>query len=80
MRIKYIIAILLQYVVLFGMLSAREIWIARGTKIKLRAVAKYTREFLTGDYVILLYEISYLDLDELKCKESFKKIRKSMLP
>ena len=80
MRIKYILAILLQFVVLFGMIGMRQIWVARGTKIKFRAVAKHTREFLTGDYVILLYEISYLVLDELKCKESFKKIRKSMLP
>ena len=73
MRIKFILLVLLQCLLLVGMIGMREIWIAKGTKIKLKCVPVNPRDIFRGDYARLNYQISSLDLDTLNCKETFKK-------
>lgn len=73
MRIKFILLVLLQCLLLFGMIGMREVWILKGTKIKLKCVPVDPRDIFRGDYARLNYEISTLDLDSLYCNEKFKK-------
>lgn len=76
MRIKFILIILLQTILLVGMIGMREVWISKGTKVKLKCVPVDPRDIFRGDYARLNYEISSLDLDSLNCKENFKRRQK----
>ncbi|NMB99254.1 MAG: GDYXXLXY domain-containing protein [Thermoanaerobaculaceae bacterium] len=73
MKIKFILLVLLQCLLLFGMIGMREVWISTGTKIKLKCVPVDPRDIFRGDYARLNYEISTLDLDSLNCNEKFKR-------
>ncbi|MCX7830763.1 MAG: GDYXXLXY domain-containing protein, partial [Acidobacteria bacterium] len=73
MRIKFILLVLLQCLLLVGMIGMREVWIAKGTKIKLKCVPVDPRDIFRGDYATLNYEISSLDLDSLNFKEKIKR-------
>lgn len=72
MRIKFILLILLQVLLLTGIIAYREYWIATGERVVLRTVPVDPRDIFRGDYVQLSYEISSLDLDSLNAKDSFK--------
>lgn len=76
MRIKFILIILLQVLLLTGMIVYKQNWVARGEKILLRTVPVDPRDIFRGDYVRLTYEISRLDLDKLAVKERFKRNEK----
>lgn len=71
MKIKFALLVLLQCLLLFGMIGMREVWILRGTKIKLKCVPVDPRDIFRGDYARLNYEISTVSL------ESKEKIRKN---
>ncbi len=68
MRIKYILLILLQLLLLAGIVGYREYWVETGDKILLRTAPVDPRDLFRGDYVRLSYEISTLALDQLGVK------------
>jgi uncharacterized membrane-anchored protein len=72
MRVKFIIVVLLQVVLLLGILGYRQYWVATGEKILLRTMPVDPRDLFRGDYVSLTYEISTLDLDDLNVKDHFR--------
>lgn len=72
MRIKFILLILLQVLLLAGIIGYREYWIATGDRVLLRTAPVDPRDIFRGDYVQLSYDITNLDLDSLSAKESFK--------
>jgi uncharacterized membrane-anchored protein len=72
MRLKFVLLVLLQVVLLIGIIAYRQYWVATGDRILLRTVPVDPRDIFRGDYVNLRYNISALDLDELGVKESFK--------
>ncbi len=65
MRIKFLVVVLLQVLLLVGMIGYREHWISTGERILLRTVPLDPRDIFRGDYVSLSYDISNLDLDAL---------------
>jgi uncharacterized membrane-anchored protein len=71
MRIKFIVIILLQILLLAGIIVYRANWVSSGERVLLRTVPVDPRDIFRGDYVSLNYEISNLNLDELGVKESF---------
>ncbi len=71
MRIKFIVLVLLQVLLLTGMIAYRESWVSSGERVLLRTVPVDPRDIFRGDYVSLDYEIGSLSLDELGVKESF---------
>ncbi len=73
MRTKYIVLVILQALLLVGMIGMKQVWIARGEKIKLKTVPVDPRDIFRGDYARLNYDISSLDLDSLGCKDTFKR-------
>ena len=72
MRLKFILLVLLQVVLLIGIIAYRQYWVATGERILLRTAPVDPRDIFRGDYVNLGYEISTLDLGALGTKESFK--------
>ncbi len=62
MRGKFIALVLLQVLFLLGMAGYKAFWSARGPTVVLRAVPVDPRDFFRGDYVVLRYEISDIDL------------------
>lgn len=72
MRIKFILLILLQVLLLAGIIGYREYWVATGDRVLLRTVPVDPRDIFRGDYVQLSYDITNLDLDSLSVKEGFK--------
>lgn len=76
MRIKFIVLVLLQVLLLAGMIVYRANWIASGERILLRTVPVDPRDVFRGDYVSLNYEISTINLDELAVNEHFKRNEK----
>lgn len=72
MRTKYIVLVVLQALLLVGMIGMKQLWIARGERIKLKTVPVDPRDIFRGDYARLRYDISSLDLDSLNCKDTFK--------
>jgi uncharacterized membrane-anchored protein len=71
MRIKFIMLVILQVLLLAGMIAYREHWVASGERILLRTAPVDPTDIFRGDYVSLDYEISTLDLDDLGVKEHF---------
>ncbi|KAF0145038.1 MAG: hypothetical protein FD156_1365 [Nitrospirae bacterium] len=72
MRIKFILLILLQVLLLAGIIGYREYWIATGDRVLLRTAPVDPRDIFRGDYVQLSYDITNLDLDILSAKEDFR--------
>lgn len=72
MRIKFLIIVILQVLLLTGMIAYRQHWVSTGEKILLKTIPVDPRDIFRGDYVRLSYEISGLDLDSLSLSESFK--------
>ncbi len=72
MRIKFIIFVLIQVLLLTGMIAYRQHWVSTGERILLRTAPVDPRDIFRGDYVRLGYEISSLDLDSLSAGKSFK--------
>ncbi len=73
MRYKFIILILIQIFILTGIILYREHWIKTGTKIILKTAPIDPKDIFRGDYLLLRYHISSLDLDKLNVREDFKK-------
>lgn len=71
MRLKYIIIVLLQILLLTGIIAYRQYWVSTGEKILLRTEPVDPRDIFRGDYVVLTYEISNLDLTALGSNEKF---------
>ncbi len=68
---KYLLLVLLQFLILAGMIGYRHYWVATGEKIMLRGAPVDPRDWFRGDYVSLAYEISSLDLDQLAAQQTF---------
>jgi uncharacterized membrane-anchored protein len=71
MRLKFIVIVLLQVVLLVGMIGYRQHWLSSGEKILLRTVPVDPRDIFRGDYVNLNYEISTLAPAVLSPGEKF---------
>ncbi len=71
MRLKFILLVLLQVVLLIGIIAYRQHWVATGERVLLKTAPVDPRDIFRGDYVSLRYDISALDLGELGVKESF---------
>ena len=71
MRIKFLLLVLLQFLILAGMIGYRHYWIETGERIMLRVTPVDPRDLFRGDYVSLSYEISSLNLDQLAAQETF---------
>jgi uncharacterized membrane-anchored protein len=71
MRLKFIIIILLQILLLTGIIAYRQYWVSTGERILLRTEPVDPRDIFRGDYVVLTYEISNLDLSALGSNEKF---------
>lgn len=76
MRLKFIIVILVQILLLTGIIAYRQHWVDTGARILLRTEPVDPRSLFRGDYVTLSYEITNLDLDRLSSKEDFKRKEK----
>lgn len=68
MRTKYIVLVVLQALLLVGMIGMREVWIARGTRIKLKAITKDPKDLVRGDYAKLHYDMSMFFDDKTEFK------------
>ncbi len=62
MRGRFIALVLLQLLFLLGMAGYKGFWSARGPTVVLRTVPVDPRDLFRGDYVVLRYEISDIDL------------------
>ena len=71
MRIKFILIVCLQVLLLFGIIAYREYWIATGDKVVLKTMPVDPRDLFRGDYVNLTYEITNLLLDSQSKKPDF---------
>ncbi|OPY76673.1 MAG: hypothetical protein A4E65_03128 [Syntrophorhabdus sp. PtaU1.Bin153] len=71
MKIKFIVIILLQAILLTCIIAYRQYWVATGEKILLKSAPVDPRDIFRGDYVALRYDISSLDLDAVTTKEVF---------
>jgi uncharacterized membrane-anchored protein len=72
MKVKFIIIVMLQIILLTGMIAYRQHWVSTGERILLRTVPVDPRDIFRGDYVNLSYEITNLDLDALGAKSGMK--------
>ncbi len=72
MKIKFILLILLQVVLLTGMIAYRQYWVVTGKKVMLRTEPVDPRDIFRGDYVQLRYEISTLNLEEMGIQHQFR--------
>jgi uncharacterized membrane-anchored protein len=73
MKIKFLILVLIQVLLLAGIIIYRQYWVATGERIILVTEPVDPRDVFRGDYVRLYYEISSLDLNQLGVKERFKR-------
>ncbi|MCK9420892.1 MAG: GDYXXLXY domain-containing protein [Nitrospirae bacterium] len=71
MRIKFILIVCLQVLLLLGIIAYREYWIATGDKVVLKTTPVDPRDLFRGDYVNLTYEITNLLLDSGSQKPDF---------
>jgi uncharacterized membrane-anchored protein len=71
MRTRFIIIVLLQILLLTGIIAYRQYWVSTGERIMLRTEPVDPRDIFRGDYVVLTYEISNLDLTALGSNEKF---------
>lgn len=71
MRVKFILIVGLQALLLTGIIAYREYWIATGDKVVLKTTPIDPRDLFRGDYVNLTYEITNLDLDSQSQKPEF---------
>lgn len=72
-RNLFILVIALQVLLLAGMVLYRERWLAGGTKVRLKTHPVDPRDLFRGDYVRLSYDISSLDVSQLKPGETFRR-------
>ncbi|KJR42790.1 hypothetical protein MCHI_001325 [Candidatus Magnetoovum chiemensis] len=72
MRLKFIIVVMLQIALLCAIIVYKQRWIDTGKKILLKSAPVDPRSLFRGDYVVLTYEISSLDLDKISVKDDFK--------
>ncbi|HXY53075.1 MAG TPA: GDYXXLXY domain-containing protein [Nitrospirota bacterium] len=71
MRTKFIIIVLLQVLLLFGIIGYREHWLATGDKVILKTMPVDPRDVFRGDYVKLTYEITDITLASDSQKPEF---------
>jgi uncharacterized membrane-anchored protein len=71
MRIKFVVLVMFQVLLLIGMVVYRQYWVSTGERILLRTAPVDPRDIFRGDYVQLSYEISNIDLDQFPVKEGF---------
>jgi uncharacterized membrane-anchored protein len=71
MRVKFIILVCLQALLLCGIIAYREYWVAAGDKVVFRTAAVDPSDIFRGGYVNLTYEISNLNLDSRSQKPDF---------
>jgi len=71
MRIKFILIICLQALLLCGIIAYRQYWIATGNKVVLKTTPIDPRDLFRGDYVNLTYEITNLNVDSQSQKPDF---------
>jgi len=76
MRMRFVLLILLQVVLLVGIIGYRTYWLASGERIILKTTPVDPRDIFRGDYVRLAYDISTLDLDKLGSGEQFHRMER----
>lgn len=72
-RNLFILCVALQVLALVGIVLYRQHWLATGTKILLTTRPVDPRDLFRGDYVRLAYDISSLDVGQLKPGETFRR-------
>lgn len=65
-RIIFIVIVLLQIAFLIFMIAGKQYTIAAGQKILLKTAPVDPRSLFSGDYVVLSYDISRIDLNKVK--------------
>ncbi len=63
MRIKFLLIVCLQVLLLLGIIVYRQNWIDTGDKVVLKTIPVDPRDMFRGDYVNLTYEISTITVD-----------------
>ena len=72
MKVKFIVIVMLQVILLTGMIAYRQHWVSTGERILLRTMPVDPRDIFRGDYVNLSYEITNIDLDALGANSGMK--------
>jgi uncharacterized membrane-anchored protein len=70
-RLKFILVILVQVLVLTGMMGYRYYWVSTGERMILKTVPVDPRSLFRGEYARLRYDISTIDLDETNTAQKF---------
>ncbi len=73
MRLKFIVLILVQVVLLAGIITYRHYWVTANERILLTSAPVDPRDIFRGDYVTLSYNASTIDLDQFGISEKFKR-------
>ncbi len=73
MRIKFILIVLLQFILLVSITGYRQYWVYAGEKVLLKTAPVDPRSLFRGDYVRLRYNISSLDTGELPGDDDFSR-------
>jgi len=70
-RLKFILVILVQVLVLTGMMGYRYYWVSTGERVVLKTVPVDPRSLFRGEYARLRYDISTIDFDETNTAPKF---------
>jgi uncharacterized membrane-anchored protein len=73
MRLKFIILVLIQVLLLTGIIAYRHYWVTANERILLQSAPVDPRDIFRGDYVTLTYNASTIDLDRFGVGEQFKR-------
>lgn len=73
MRLKFVILILMQVLLLSGIIAYRHYWVTANERILLQSAPVDPRDIFRGDYVTLTYNASTIDLDRFGVSEKFKR-------
>ncbi|MBF0344621.1 MAG: GDYXXLXY domain-containing protein [Nitrospirae bacterium] len=71
MRMRFAAIVLLQILLLTAIVAYKQWWIGTGTRVILKTEAIDPRSLFRGDYVVLNYAISTINLESLSTKETY---------
>lgn len=74
MRTRFVLLILFQVALLVGIIGYRTYWLASSERIILKTTPVDPRDIFRGDYVRLAYDITTLNLDQLRVTEQFHRM------
>lgn len=70
---KFIAIVLIQIVLLIGIIAYRHYWISTGEKVLLKTVPVDPWNMFRGDYMVLTYDISRINLTKLGIREEYQR-------